>query len=186
MDTQPKSVKEKTEEELLADAAQMENYTAEREQVLVQGEAAKAEIARRKGYNLNIKAAKDLQVERAATEALNFAGRRQLPNERNVVLLAVTIDNNHAADGEQMLDEASLRDLVREKLNERLPKGTKVAAFGLQESKKENLTFFQNCHRYFFDALVRKNKTEAAVIQRSSSQPFVFNAQRYLAEIEKE
>ena len=186
MSTQPKSVKEKTEAELLADAAQMENYTAEREQVLVQGEAAKTEIARRKGYNLNIKAAKDLQVERAATEALNFAGRRQLPAERNVVLLAVTIDNTHAADGEQMLDEASLRDLVREKLNKRLPNGTKVAALGLQESKKENLTFFQNVHRYFFDALVRQNKTTAAVIQRSSSQPFVFNAQRYLSELEKD
>ena len=186
MSTQPKSVKEKTEAELLADAAQMENYTAEREQVLVQGEAAKTEIARRKGYNLNIKAVKDLQVERAATEALNFAGRRQLPAERNVVLLAVTIDNTHAADGEQMLDEASLRDLVREKLNERLPNGTKVAALGLQESKKENLTFFQNVHRYFFDALVRQNKTTAAVIQRSSSQPFVFNAQRYLSELEKD
>ena len=184
MDTPQKSVKDKTEAELLADAAQMEAYNADQEKIMQQGESAKMEIARRKGYNLNVKAAKDLKVEQAATESLNFAERRQLPEDRNVVLLAVTIDNSHAADGAQMLDEASLRDLVHEKLNERLPNGTRVAALGLQEAHKENLTFFKSVQRYFFDALVRQNNTVASVIQREFKYRFVFDARKYLGEVE--
>ena len=71
MNSENKSVKQKTVDELEKDIQSMQSYKTEQEQLVANGLAAEAEISKRLGHELNLKAGYDLLIEREGQAIIN-------------------------------------------------------------------------------------------------------------------
>ena len=175
-----KSIKEKTVEELKKDISSMQNYKDEQQNLLLHGQAAQAEMAKRLGHELNLKAGFDLFVEKKGQTAINTANRKQFDPSSNIVILTVVIDNDHAQNPTQRLDEESTLDQLKAALEERLPGGTKASAISLKKMQKENLRLFTDTFTKFTTAQSFHNKSTAAAIQKEYRHTFSFKPGQHM------
>lgn len=180
MNPENKSVKQKTVDELEKDIHSMQSYKADQEQLVSQGLAAEAEISKRLGHELNMKAGFDLLIEREGQAVINKANRKQYDPTTDVIFIAVVVDNNHAKSPDEVLDEQSILDLARVAFEKHLPSGTRSTAISLKAMQKENLRLFSDTFTRFTTAISFHNKATAAAIQKKYRNPFSFNPAKHL------
>lgn len=180
MNSENRSVKQKTVDELEKDIQSMQSFKSDQEQLVSQGLAAEAEIAKRLGHELNLKGGYDLLIEREGQAIINKANRKQYAPSSDVVFLAIVIDNDHAQSPDQRLDEQSTKNLVYAALEKHLPSGTKLTAISLKNMQKENLRLFTDVFTRFTTAISFHNKSTAAAIQKKYRNTFSFNPAKHL------
>ena len=175
-----KSIKEKTIEELKEDIASMQNYKDEQVNLVANGQSAQAEMAKRLGHELNLKAGFDLLVEKKGQAAINITNRKQFDPSSDIVILTVVIDNDHAQNPTQRLDEETTLDQLKAALEKQLPAGTKASAISLKKMQKENLRLFTDTFTKFTTAQSFHNKSTAAAIQKQYRNTFSFNPAQHV------
>lgn len=180
MNPENKSVKQKTVDELEKDIQSMQSYKTEQEQLVSHGLAAEAEISKRLGHELNLKAGYDLLIEREGQAIINKANRKQYDPTTDVIFVAVVIDNNFAKSPDEQLDEEATKNLVNIALEKHLPSGAKLTAISLKNMQKENLRLFTDTFTRFTTAISFHNKSTAAAIQKKYRNSFAFNPAKHL------
>jgi len=180
MNPENKSVKQKTVDELEKDIQAMQSHKVEQQNLVNQGLAAEAEVSKRLGHELNMKAGFDLLIEREGQAVINKANRKQYDPTTDVILVAVVVDNNHAKSPAEQLDEESTLNLVRVAFEKHLPSGTRSTAISLKAMQKENLRLFTDTFTRFTTAISFHNKSMAAAIQKKYRNPFAFNPAKHL------
>ena len=175
-----KSVKQKSPEELMTDIKAMHQYREDQNSLLERGKAAEAELAKRLGAALNEKGGKELLLEKKSLEAIRKATKKQYDPGCDVVLVAVYVDNDHAQNVSQRLNEEVTLSLVHKALEEHLPGGTLSAAVSLKEMQQHNLKLFGDAFGRFKMALTSHNKTTATLIQREYKHAFSYRPGMHL------
>jgi hypothetical protein len=182
MENENKAPRQKSIEELTGDINAMDSYKQEQLEVVERGNAAKAEIVKRLGHELNLKAGNDLLVSKRGLETINIALRQQNDPQRDVVLLAIVIDNAFAEDASQRLDEEKVVLLVYSALQDQLPHGTRTSATSLKKTHKSLVKNFSDVFTRLTNAISQDNKTTAGTIQNEYKHSFAFNPQKYVPE----
>ena len=177
---QPKSVKQKTLEELENDVKAMNSFQEDRQDLVNRGLTAESEIAKRLGHELNLKAGYDLFVERKGQAAVNKANRKQYDPTQDVVMITVVIDNNYAKNASEALDERSTLSLLKQALEKHLPAGTDATAISLKGLQRENLRLFSDTFTRFTTALSFHNKATATAIQKKYRNSFPFDPTKHI------
>ena len=180
MNSGNKSIKQKTIEELENDINSMQTYKTEQQNLVINGQAAEAEIAKRLGNELNLKGGFDLFIEREGQAIINKANRKQFAPSTDVIILTIVADNDHAKSPEERLTEETTKDLLKNALEKHLPGGTKLTAISLKKMQKENLRLFTDVFTRFTTAISFHNKSTAAAIQKKYRNPFSFNPAKHL------
>ena len=147
---------------------------------MVRGRAAEAEIAKRLGHELNLKAGYDLFVERKGQGFINKANRKQYDPTEDVIILTVAVDNNHAKSPADQLDEEAVLHLLKLALEKQLPDGTHTSAISLKAMQKDNLRLFTDTFTRFTTAVSFHNKSTAAAIQKKYQHTFAFNPGKHI------
>jgi len=180
--TANKSVKQKTKEELQADLHAADHYKFEQQEVLHRGEAAKTELAMRLMQELNIKAGNALHTSRKAKTIIDAANRNQLPADKDIILMAVVVDNSYAKEGNMPLGEENVHSICKAALQEHLEEGVLISAVGVQNTEKSNLKQFTNTLRAYDACISQGDKMQASAINRKYGVTLAFKPLSYLPE----
>ena len=178
----PKSIKDKSLNELEADMKAAQDYKAEQERIIAQGQSARLEIGKRLGHELMTQAGKDLQAHNQIIPLIRKAHSNQLPSDRDVILLAVVVDNSYASMIHQELDGDKVRELTQQQLTEHLGNGVLVSSIGLKDVDRSLIRNFDEAYNRYHLCKTQNDKLALSTLGKEYGYQGTYNPQRFLSE----
>ena len=181
-DKPTKPVREKTLKELETDILSAKAYEDQKQQMKAQGEAAKAELLRRKAKAINEKGGLDRLVSQRGREAINHASKHALGADEDVILMAIVVDNTYAKNDESRLDEQRAIGWTKAEFDKHLPNGTRLSAISLQQMWRHKNKDFSSAFTQFVTSCDAHNRMKANLLGNEHRQSVGYYPDKHIPE----